>query len=426
MCRRIGSRLGDLYSDVPASIPTQPLHMRDLSNCASYISAVHSGPAAWAEVTEAAHGLLRSGREGCSRRTKLVLKTAIAHMHGRRQEAGETALDSGETDTLTYRATPRRQLYCLLPDFGLAPNPGHDLGLVWRRPHCRVDAHARCLTADKGGALIGVTSRCLRSDAAARHDRAQQPPCSRGARQRLLPNHLAELRPSGPRAPGARAGAQRIGTGQPANGGRPDPCIQISRQHCQPTAVRCHALHPSALPEHTGLIAPHPRAQEHVLIDCTIACTAGDAGDLQCGPMLPGPRCLLCGHRLSEHGAPAMYKSRRHCLLFAIKFRIQSLDCSDALLVATLSSGPLSRLLVSLHKLPSRGCRCAVLCISQQAHSACPCAEALPVPAGGDRRRAPYGPQARRVRRPRARHDARPPAAAAHQRQPRHSAQAEL
>ncbi len=97
MCRRIGSRLGDLYSDIPVSVPTQPLHMRDLSDCASYISAVQSGPTAWAEVAQAAHSLLGGGQEGCSRKTKLAVKIAIANMHARRQEAGQTALDSGET-----------------------------------------------------------------------------------------------------------------------------------------------------------------------------------------------------------------------------------------------------------------------------------------------------------------------------------------
>ena len=127
MCRRIGSRLGDLYSAVPASLPTQPLHMRGLSDCATFISAVHSGPAAWAEVTDAAHGLLQSGQDVCSRKTKLAIKLAIAHMHARRQEAGQAALDSGETDILTCPATPQVQLSSL-SSFYRAPPPA--LGMI--------------------------------------------------------------------------------------------------------------------------------------------------------------------------------------------------------------------------------------------------------------------------------------------------------
>ena len=97
MCVRIGSTLGDFYSKLSkACVSTLPQHLHSLSDCAQYISAVHSGPAAWAQITAAAEGVIRSGEHARPREMSLTVRKAVAYMQFRRQEAGEEPMNCGE------------------------------------------------------------------------------------------------------------------------------------------------------------------------------------------------------------------------------------------------------------------------------------------------------------------------------------------
>ena len=96
MCRRIGSKLGDHSSSTETPVSPQPQHFSNLSDCASYISSMHSGPAAWAEITEAAQICINRVEHACSRKMQMAVRTAISNMHARRQLAGVAALSGGE------------------------------------------------------------------------------------------------------------------------------------------------------------------------------------------------------------------------------------------------------------------------------------------------------------------------------------------